>query len=80
LAADTSCKGTVDLTVAGHWSSAPPIVLVHPDRVIAAFADLPAAVTSKVPLEITEPHAVSVTRSGSVLAPSGKGLGSPSSR
>ena len=79
LAADATGKAAIDLAMARHGRASPRIAAARPDRVPPAFADLSAPVCFEVSLEVAEPHAESVTRTGSVVAPSGRGLGSPSS-
>ncbi len=80
LAADATRESAVDLAMARHGRSAPRIAPARPDRVPPPFVDLAAPVRFEMPLEVAEPHAASVMRTGSVVAPSGRGLGSPSSR
>lgn len=79
LAADATGEATIELAMARHGRASPRIAAACPDRVPPAFADLSAPVCFEVPLEVAKPHAESVMRTGSVVAPSGRGLGSPSS-
>ena len=72
--------GAVDLAMAWHGSAAARIVAANPDRVPATLTDLATPVIGQLSLEIAELHEATVTRSDSLLTPSGKGLGSPSSR